>query len=588
MMFKSSTNSGNYATIAHIEEDESQFPQSSPQSEKSYTLNIIENHKAITLAERLKGFQWKPIGPKFQGSVSNPLWLLMGLIYAVLLSFTFIFSGLLIASHSTGIPSEAYDSNSNLHLNLGYWYREAILLLINTVLLKPALLCIGIVHENTLKWTLATEEERFKENKIRLEFNSNFRFLAASIRTWSINGLPATALMAVSLAITYAASSMVLLQLEDTSSGYNTVASFFSLIVIGVFLLIQSIYALLAMRTVAVPTWNTSPLTTAHILSHNGLLKRHEGRCMLSLADQFKSGARRPNDAARTPAWDCHDQYARYVGYILVLVGSGFYWGLVFMGMVKSGTQGSRLGTSYSPLINISTTPVMNFSWNGEAPIAGLVWGLAIQVGFMGGIVTTALTCTETLVASTYDERLWGEIAHEKGSDHSPTFWKKYVVSWQPLAILMAEPVFHWLFGLAAGVSADTGFHVRPLQVFYLSGAGMLGLGIIFGTAKFPRKTLCPKTFGHLQTIVNLVDVWPGTLDQKMYWGKKEIRAAENSETATVYHAGTSIEKDGYLLSSVMNGMAERAVLDVSQTREASSSVVCIGKNSDILDTGAA
>ncbi|KAF9064969.1 hypothetical protein BDP27DRAFT_1425265 [Rhodocollybia butyracea] len=472
----------------------------------------------------------------------------MGLVYAGLLSLGFIFSGLLIASHSIGIPSEAYDSNSNLHLNLGYWYRELILLLINMALLKPALLCIGIVHENTLKWTLATEEDRFKENKIRLEFNANFRFLASSVHPWSINGLPATALMAISLAITYAASSMILLELEDTSSGYNTVVSFFSLIVIGVFLLIQSLFAFCAVRTVAVPTWSISPLTTAHILVHNGLLKRHEGRCMLGLADQFKSGARMPNDGAHTAAWDCHDQYARFVGYIMMLVGSGFYWGLVIMGMVESGTQGTQSGSSYSPLININTT-VMNFSWNGEAPVAGLVWGLAIQFGFMGGIVTTALTCTETLVALSYDERLWGEIAHKKGSDYSPTFWKKYVVSWQPLAILMAEPVFHWLFGLAVGVSADTGFHVRPIQIFYISGAGVLGLGIIFGAAKFPRKTLCPKTFGHLQTIVDLVDVWPETLEQKMYWGKKKICAAENlgvkSGLATVYHAGTSIEKDG-------------------------------------------
>lgn len=66
----------------------------------------------------------------------------------------------------------------------------------------------------------------------------------------------------------------------------------------------------------------------------------------------------------------------------------------------------------------------------------------------------------------------------------------------------------------------------------------LLGLAIIFSTTKFPRraKRLSPNTFGHLQTIVDLVDEWPEKLETKMYWGHKTCAEAVN-------HAGMSTEK---------------------------------------------
>jgi len=46
--------------------------------------------------------------------------------------------------------------------------------------------------------------------------------------------------------------------------------------------------------------------------------------------------------------------------------------------------------------------------------------------------------------------------------------------------------------------------------------------------------TSLPATFGHLQTIVDLVDKW----DERMYWGDKSI------DDESVRHAGTSNQKD--------------------------------------------
>ncbi|KAJ3804927.1 hypothetical protein F5876DRAFT_52663, partial [Lentinula aff. lateritia] len=437
----------------------------------------------------------------------------IGLAYSALLGLSAIFMGILICLHADIFTPGSYDSTSNVRYNLKPFTREGLLLVLNMVILKPAILSIGIAHETALKWTLAREEDRFKAGCIRLEFNSNFRFLAHSYSTWSATGLPATTYMATSLALTYASSSMVLLELEDSSSGYNTVISFISIIILGVSILSQSVIAGIAilMTDIPEPSWNQSPITTAHILASCGLLQRQKGRCMLGLAHQFSRTRPKKPAEVQISAWNSHQQFSQFVQYILMLVTSGFYWGLVIKGMIMSGVLGSQQGTS-----------VLNFKWSGEAPVSGILWGLAILVGFQGGIVTTALTCTETLVSLDYDEKLWREATSKRGTDPSPSFLKKYIISWQPTAILLDDPFFHWLFGLAVGFSADTDFHVRPLPV------RVFGLLIIFSATlgvdvpafrKRPRP-LCPKTYGHLQTLVDLVDEWSNTIgEEKLYWG---------------------------------------------------------------------
>lgn len=187
---------------------------------------------------------------------------------------------------------------------------------------------------------------------------------------------------------------------------------------------------------------------------------------MHSLGDRYRDPE--PMEPHNPPlsAWDSHFNFSRFTGIVGALVASGYYWGFIILGMIRSGIQGAHRGTSWSILTN-NDTSVLNFVWEGEAPTSGLLWGLAILVGFQGGIVTTALTCTQTLISMAYDERLWREVVSLEGSDPFPGILKPFVICWQTVAILIAEPTFHWLFGLAVGVTADTGFHIRPIQVSY-------------------------------------------------------------------------------------------------------------------------
>ena len=95
----------------------------------------------------------------------------------------------------------------------------------------------------------------------------------------------------------------------------------------------------------------------------------------------------------------------------------------------------------------------MNFNWQGEAPTVGILWGLGILVGFQGGMITTALTCSESIAQAVGDERLWRETGTAKGSDPSPGPWKTMFISPYTVSIHVSDPVLHWGFGLASGSS---------------------------------------------------------------------------------------------------------------------------------------
>lgn len=166
-------------------------------------------------------------GPGDPGSNKIPWWIYIGLIYSIFLGLFCIVLGVLIRSCYLVMPSTAYSPNFNLRLRLhSSMERELILLLLNVIILKPAIMCTGMVHEMALKWQLAEEEDKFDPGHIRLEFNSNFRFLQPSYNWRSANGLPANVLAAASLILVYAASSMVLLELQEDGRDYNTVLSF--------------------------------------------------------------------------------------------------------------------------------------------------------------------------------------------------------------------------------------------------------------------------------------------------------------------------------------------------------------------------
>ncbi|KAI5119846.1 hypothetical protein M0805_008412 [Coniferiporia weirii] len=424
-------------------------------------------------------------------------------------------------------PGEYNGGNIRLNISPSFM-REIFLLLLNLTFVKISLLSCGSVHETALKWKLASEKDE-QTDKIRLEFNSNFRFLQSSKNWWSANGLPANVIMALCLTVSYASSSMVLLSVEE-GGDHNTVVSFVALIILGIVTLLQVIIALFAILETDIITWSQSPFDTAHALVVDHRLEAEAGKCMYSLYDRLKVGPMTPHRRQKS-IWASHPQFRRFVKYIWLLVGAGYYWFLIVWAMIQSGTQGAHPGTSWA-LIPDGNTASMNFGWNGEAPTAGLLWGLGFLVGFQGGIITTALTCSQVLAALVRDERLWREAATEKGTDPKPSLLKvTYFISWQNFAIQAADPILHWMFGLAVNVDAKAGFKICAVQILYVTVVGMLGVIVITISGRRNPSRMQPATYGHLQTLVNLVDEWHDT----MFWGDKGVVPGTQ-----IRHAGTS------------------------------------------------
>ncbi|THU75189.1 hypothetical protein K435DRAFT_881410 [Dendrothele bispora CBS 962.96] len=93
------------------------------------------------------------------------------------------------------------------------------------------------------------------------------------------------------------------------------------------------------------------------------------------------------------------------------------------------------------------------------------------------------------------------------------------------------------MFGLAISINANKGVQIRPIPIFWISAVGVLGVAFVTWELKHnrARKTLLPATFGHLQTMVDLIDEW----HDKMYWGDK------SGADCGIGHAGTSNNQNG-------------------------------------------
>ncbi|THU98977.1 hypothetical protein K435DRAFT_513924 [Dendrothele bispora CBS 962.96] len=446
----------------------------------------------------------------------------------------------------------SYDLNYNISFYLPPYSREAIKLIFNVIFVKPCVSVFNRVHGTATKWQVACENdpqtERFPQDdpryspNTRLEFNSNPHFLVSS--HYSIlgpTGLPANIVMSVCLAITYAASQMVMLEVvnieKPDESVPNTVLSHFALHILGIVILIQAFISIWALLRTDIKTWNQTPFVTAYILSQEmGRMRKTPGRCMQSLYHRFRDsqGAVRPENFQVSP-WDTHPIFRVLITRIWVMIGVGFYWGILMFSIVESGSPGTFRGKSWLPVAepanstSSSGTNVFTLSWNGVAPSFGLFWGIAVIVGFQGGIITTAMTCAQTILDLVCDQRLWEELYDVNGSDPKPHMLKKFTVCSHSYVIHLADPFFHWGFGLVVGLSANKGLQILPVPIFWVSVAGVAGAIYVTYVLKVKIKTSLPATFGHLQTMVDLIDEW----HEKMYWGDKSIGYQQG-------HAGTS------------------------------------------------
>ncbi|QKX63931.1 uncharacterized protein TRUGW13939_11103 [Talaromyces rugulosus] len=361
-----------------------------------------------------------------------------------------------------------------------------------------------------------------------------------------------------------------------------------------------------------VPTWSSNPLNTTLAAMQNAKLTHRPGRCMLSVHQRHE-----PSNQAVYPAakqGNILQAQRGTVQYILTLLWTlaifAIAWPIavaaVSMRIGNASAYGQaatkepsvscwRFGfdwnedssacfrnyvtLSLSPSANTHNPNAGTFSYGAQAVLC-LLLVCAIQAG-----QTIALHCAELLVNLSRDEATWRKAysnnsettkkretaaaaAAPGGAQLRTNPFSANVSSWESIVLFIAKAVMHWIIGRSVlpsiGLEDNGESYYSPYQnglqfdMVYsrlIIFAVLAILLAVFATYLALQKTRgCqPATFGHLQTLADLVDDWETDHNGRLWWGDKTLCGEADSDGQT-RHAGTSCDRA--LLSPIYAGAA--------------------------------
>lgn len=417
--------------------------------------------------------------------------------------------------------------------------REVVPLFIN-ILVTVFNEVLGYIHGISLRWGLQKEG--------RLIFNTNLRLMTSTKTSTSIsNSWYINVLMLLAMIISYSSTPLIILgafppssqDSHDNSTKYSHVSGV-AIIACSSALLFQALFATCSLfSSFAIPTWSSDPLDTAAacIMLTPGL-RRVPCRCMLSVHDAVQPPSPTLPRRRQGSAYRAHIQIKKVLRWLWFVVLEALLFGTVVLVVTKGGT--GTFGTNWS-IFPAGDAPSANIGWQadlrtGMITDGTLLRGLAILSGFQA-LLTFGIHCAELQVNCSRDESIWRTAGKPSGLQRDTNILSRALTSWQTLVMLVVKPTMHWMYSLAVSAWYSVGVHIEPVQLFYL--AIMTIALAIFATCIANHKPEGPQpaTYGHLQTIVNLVDRWPPE-GKRLYWGHS---GRENG----MAHAGTSGEKLG-------------------------------------------
>ncbi|EXJ87869.1 hypothetical protein A1O1_04796 [Capronia coronata CBS 617.96] len=436
----------------------------------------------------------------------------------------------------------------------------------------------GLVHSTSLRFTLLSSG--------RLAFNSNLR-LFTSCKSSRIHWWPINVIWAWSLISSYACGSMIVLEtvysFSDTnpdgtigpSHSYDIVSGY-ALIFLGLGLLGQASIATWALAVNRFPTWSTNPIQIGAVCQSQGWLSRVPGRSMASVhevkqTDHHEHAPALPKTRQRCML-EAHFRFRRVLMIAWTVTLVAFLWfAAISVAYQLKGDRGPAWGSFSRSYTNdwslipdwVDTTAFLAIPTSlGHSYFSFGPWFLCkylLTCAFLGGI-TLNLHIVELVVQASRDESLWRQTATATGlalAKHGAFYTA--VTSWQTVGLFVFKGLLHWMFGLMFGLMWE-GIEVRIPQACYtailLFALAAMATAIAIYRPKGPQ----PATFGHLQTLVDVIDVWPcrqsdpvvtdaGSVDGQdkmassqvteqgctLYWGDK------GDDGDGVRHAGTDL-----------------------------------------------
>ncbi|KAL8827183.1 MAG: hypothetical protein Q9170_007112 [Blastenia crenularia] len=164
-------------------------------------------------------------------------------------------------------------------------------------------------------------------------------------------------------------------------------------------------------------------------------------------------------------------------------------------------------------------------------------------------LLTLTLHLTELVVNISRDEQTWRLAAHNGAQRSSGMLGslKSAACNWKTVFLFLLKSVAYWMFSLA--INSDGGR-------VYMSWVGILvllaGASVVAAFGTFLAWTRPsgpqPATFGHIQTLANLIDEWYEEAE-RIWWGDKgvvgrgdcAVGKGRDADWEKVRHAGVAI-----------------------------------------------
>ena len=404
---------------------------------------------------------------------------------------------------------------------------------------------IGYVHSVSLRWAL--------QQSGKLNFNSNLRLFPASLG-FGPNAWYSNLIMTCAIVASYGASSLTLLPISSGSCNAFTVLGK-SFVILGFALGAQAGIATWALTyQYQWPTWSSDAIDVAAACTQDrvhGLIRR-PGRAIQAV--DLTSDISSPTEPRlrQISAFNSNRQ-VRHVTYLLWIgVGLCCVWWITLVIYISQSqySQVLRIASYWSlvpnigygvtvgiPLVTGGSGEDYNYGtdlWPGD-----FAW-IFVLCCAMQLVVTVALHMAELHINCSRDESTWRQASKSKGLRRTSNALLAFLMSYQAVALFCLKPFAHWIYSLTYMIDVYSGFFIYTPQVVYLTIV-ILALATFSSTLVFWRyKGPQPATFGHLQTLVDLIDKWPAKYDS-LFWGDKGPvnEATFESNMEDIRHAGT-------------------------------------------------
>jgi len=240
------------------------------------------------------------------------------------------------------------------------------------------------------------------------------------------------------------------------------------------------------------------------------------------------------------PAFHCHKQMHNVVCVLWASTTLCCVWFIVLVSYTAHEYPADTLDTAsyWIPIYMHLQAPFIPFmdasegtdTQNRTFSTRDFAW-LFVLLCTLQSLVTSTLHVAELLVNCCRDEANWRRASSPQGSQRTSNALVALLTSYPSLILFCLKPFTHWIYGLSFAIDVYNGVYFYAPQILYLTLTILLLTAFASFLTFSKYKGSQPVAFGHLQTLVDLIDVWPERKD-RMYWGDKGIVKTRDNDAA--------------------------------------------------------